>query len=301
MLFRREQSEPSAGWCCRWVWAAALVVAAGCDDPAKNLNKPTEPLNGVATVYPLADVLRQIGGRWINVEWVIESGGSLDAIQPSQQLLDKLGTADIRAVAGNRLKWTVDGFDDPMRSQNILRLDLLEPARNAPESDQTWLDPEVIKAFARAAAEKMVVQRPERTRDFRAAADVFVQSIDSIIRDAQPALDKLKGKRAVVLDNDFTALTRRLGIEEVLPVGIVDPSRVSDSDARRIRDSAKQSGVRWLLLDDSLPLGTRDDLAARTGLSVITLDSLGTSSGVGRSTFQAILKFNLAQLQRLAD
>jgi ABC-type Zn uptake system ZnuABC Zn-binding protein ZnuA len=188
---------------------------------------------------------------------------------------------------------------DPLRAQNIIRLDLLEPARQSPETDQTWLDPEVIKAFARAASDKMVVQRPERSRDFRAATDEFVASIDTILRNATPPIDQLRGHKVIALDNGFAALTRRLGIEQVLPVGPVDPARLSDADARRVRESAKQLGVRYLLLDASLPLGTRDDLATRTELTVLTLDSLGSSSDAGHRTYQSMLQFNLKQLLKL--
>jgi ABC-type Zn2+ transport system substrate-binding protein/surface adhesin len=101
-----------------------------------------------------------------------------------------------------------------------------------------------------------------------------------------------------VLSSDYSALLRRLGIHEVSPVN-ASPLRLSDDDMLVLRKAVREGAPAALLVEVGLPPAVQQDLSSQLGVPVVTLDSLGTSAGVGRNSYQAILRYNLQQLATL--
>ena len=75
--------------------------------------------------------------------------------------------------------------------------------------------------------------------------------------------------------------------------------RLSDDDLMALRDAVKTEGIAAMLVEGTTPAPVQQDLARRLGVPVIPLDSLGTSAGVGRNSYRAILRYDLEQLSRI--
>src|SRR5450432_1556339 len=110
----------------RMLMLVATCWIGGCGHGSDE--KHFDNLTVAATVYPLADVARQVGGEYVNVFWVVENGQSLAGVQPSSDLRSKLSNADFVVSGGISEPWATSGFSDPLQRQRIIRLDLLEPA-----------------------------------------------------------------------------------------------------------------------------------------------------------------------------
>src|SRR5262249_52093917 len=149
-------------------------------------------------------------------------------------------------------------------------------------------------------ADRLATQRPDDQAAFRRNASALVGQIDSALAEYRPRLDRLSGRKVIVLSPDFSALTGRFGLVEVRPVTEQSPTRLSDVDIAQIRQSARQQGAQCMLIRADVSPQVADDLANRTGLTVLTLDALGTSAGAGsgggHTRYVDLLKYNLNQL-----
>jgi ABC-type Zn2+ transport system substrate-binding protein/surface adhesin len=92
----------------------------------------------------------------------------------------------------------------------------------------------------------------------------------------------------------------RQGFHEIRPVNAA-PLRLSDDDMLALRKAVRDNAPIALLIEVGIPPAVQQDLSIRLGLPVVTLDSLGTSAGVGRNSYQAILRYDLQQLSTLAS
>jgi ABC-type Zn uptake system ZnuABC Zn-binding protein ZnuA len=290
------------GLAVSWV-AAALAVLCGCDRGSNTSSTPVprEPLRVVATVYPLADVARLVGGREVRVEWVLESGQTLDGFEPDRDMLDRLRTAELVYGGGKSEPWAVEGFDDPLIARRIVRLDLLETARQSPGAAAgLWLDPLIVRESIGELAQRFSNLRPGGESLFRANSIDLTGKIDAILAAFRQRLDQLAGKVVITLGPDFSALTSRFGIVEVRPV-LSSPSQLSDLDIARIRQTARERGATSLLIAADVPSAVSRDLGDRTGLRIVSIDLLGTSAtaGGGNSTYLDLLRFNLEKLLTL--
>jgi len=286
------------------LWAVASIATAGCDrgPGTSQTSTPREPVNVIAVAYPMADVVRQIGGDRVHVEWLLESGQPIDSFEPDESQKNRLGTADLVVSGGFDEPWAIEGFDDPTHGARVIRLDLLQTARTSPNAvAQLWLDPLIVRESAQTMADRLRALRPGGDAVFQRNANTFTTQIDSMLMDYRPKLDALAGQKVITLSPAFSALTSRFGIVELRPVS-ASPLKLSDLEVARIRRTARAQNIGVMLVDDDdVSPQVAQDLADRTGLRVITLDSLGTSAkaGNGNSDYFKLLRYNLEQLIRI--
>jgi ABC-type Zn uptake system ZnuABC Zn-binding protein ZnuA len=277
-----------------------LGATAGCDKSPAAKVATRDKVHVVATAYPLADIAKQVGGDAVECDWISEQGQSLDAADPTPEARAKIRRGEMILTSGFGEEWAVEGFDDPVRARAIVRLDVLDSAKADAGSRQLWLDPLVAKELARVIAERLVAHEPDQAARFRESARRFGAEIDTIINASATKLTPLKGRKVLVLSTDYSALVRRFGLQEIRPV-TTSPLRLSDDDFMKLRDAVRSDAPLAMLVEAGLPPAVQQDLSQRLGLPVIALDSLGTSAGVGRNTYQAILRYDLEQLSTLAS
>lgn len=290
------------------VVALAMVLPPGCRKkqprPIKN-----EPLTVLATAYPLADVARRVGGRYVRVEWIAERGQPLAKLVPAPDLRARLGTVDLLLTSGASEPWAIEGFDDPFRAAKILRLDLLAgggrsggsetslaPSQVQLPAGSLWLDPVLVRETAHETARRLALRRPHLQDYFTRQADTVAGEIDALLAEYQPQSGSREGK-VLTLSNRFDPLLGRLGITPVRPL-FASPGRLSSNELRQLRDAASAQRTEVLIVDADVPAAVVADLAARSGLRVITLDSLGSSAAGDRDTYLDLMRYNLGQLSQ---
>jgi ABC-type Zn uptake system ZnuABC Zn-binding protein ZnuA len=271
------------------------IAIAGCNrgDGAS----PKEPVHVLTTVYALADVVRQIGGDRVNVEWFIESGQSLDALAETPERLASFRKAELVVTRGALEPWTLRGSGNEYNDRRILRVDALPASKEGDPSQYMWLDPQVILELADELATRLAALDPDAEKFFRANASAFRRDVIAAADASRGSLDSSNGQ-FVSVDPGFFALARRMGLDDVrLPASIRldDPSPYG---VRVIKDTATKVGARAIFANAQTPPALIRDWEARLALAVVPLDAVGSSSSVGRSTYLTILKYNLEQLQR---
>jgi ABC-type Zn uptake system ZnuABC Zn-binding protein ZnuA len=277
-----------------------LVLASlhGCDKPSPAPTRAPDTFSIVATAYPLADIARQVVGPLATYDWIVEQGQSLDGIDPTSQALDKIHGADFVLTSGAGEEWAVAGFDDPRRTNSIVRLDMLDSGKADAGCRQLWLDPQVAREFAKELAERVTVRRPSQEKTLRANAEKFSREIDSLMRELEAKRSAIRGKRVLILSADYSAMTRAFGLVEIHPFD-ANPMRLSDEQIRSLRETIAQQSPGAMLVEMNLPPAAQQDLSQQLGIPLIAIDSYGSSSGTGRNTYQAIERFDLEQLGQL--
>ncbi|HWP40983.1 MAG TPA: metal ABC transporter substrate-binding protein [Tepidisphaeraceae bacterium] len=281
---------------CLLLLTLSLTVG-GCDQRASRTWTESEPVSVIATVLPLADIARQIGGTHVSVWWVIETGQSIAGMQSTPQLRNRLRTCNLVLSGGSTEPWAVEGFDDPFQAPRVLRLDLLQAARDAPAGALLWLDPLIIEDFARELKVKLAVARPALEPYFAQQRDQFISSLHSLIQPykTQLAAAPAQAKKILTLGCEYDALLRRFGLEPVLAIEAM-PTQLSDRQIAMLRMEARNNAVSVLLVSADLPAAVVRDLENRTGLRIVQIDALGSSAAGGRNTYLQILQYDLQQL-----
>src|SRR5438270_13489164 len=164
MAIRFDRSRFRRAMVLSFLLIGAIFI--GCKKPAaKSVTR--QKVHVVATAYPLADIARQVAGAAVQCDWIAEQGQSLDAIDPTSEIRAQIRQAEMVLTSGTGEEWAVEGFDDPMRAKSVIRLDLLQAAKQDSECRQLWLDPAVSQEAAGVIAERLALKQPEQAATFR--------------------------------------------------------------------------------------------------------------------------------------
>jgi ABC-type Zn uptake system ZnuABC Zn-binding protein ZnuA len=284
--------------------ALAAGLFGACNDEKSITDAPDrqqEKLVVLATVYPLADLAREIGGEWVTVEWLAESGQPLPGRTPPEDVYGRARSADVIVSSGE--DWATEGYDDPMRAGRVVRLDVLPAATSfASTRGLMWLDPAVGREAAVELYKCFALKRPRLEPYFRQRRDQFLERLDVVVKPYEGALRTQPARVALVLSSDWARLLNRYQIAEVgLREDVTTTAALTAANVRQLRDLARQYGLTEVIVSTETPPAVIDELQRRTDLTARTLERLGTSAGFGRNSYLDILKYNLDQLNQAAS
>jgi hypothetical protein len=161
-----------------------------------------------------------------------------------------------------------------------------------------WLDPRTAIELADELVTRLSTLKPAQESTFQMNAARFKRIVADLMEQTSAAINRRAGGGPfVTLDRGFVPLALRFGMTEVR-VGGISSAQPSDYNVRQIRQIAADAGAGAIFLSSELPPPLVRDWQSRLGedLAVLTLDPLGTSAPTGRSTYLAMLRYNLEQL-----
>jgi zinc transport system substrate-binding protein len=275
-----------------------LFSLLGCEKPTPNPAQ-IEKTRVLASVYALADIVRQVGGPFVDESWIVESGQSLAGVQSTPDLRARAAGAQLVISNGEADAWASEALTNPLQRQRIVRLDLLASAKQIPVQGFLWLDPVLVKDLAREISGRLLMTHSDRETYFNERAEEFCSQLDAILNEFQPKLRELRNRKILVTSTDYNPLLYRFGLEAIQPLE-ADPISLTDSHIAILKRVSKERGTTLLLLRADLPAVVLQDLSFRTGLQMVTVDALG-SSGQGGRDYLTLMRFNLEQLLHAAS
>lgn len=278
----------------RCISAVILLLAIGCDRTPQPASKPPEPKQVMATVYPVAQIVQEIGGKRVQVEWLIESGRPLVEAQGTQQR-NSARLADLVISRGGSEEWMRGGENEPGRTNRIIRLETFPAAKDATAQGAIWLDPKLARELAAEIAKRLSIIDPGGTTMFEDNLAKFQQQLDAIFNDAQSTISRARQRKVLCSSDLFTPLMARFGLEHALPP-VETSQELSGQRVREMRNVAQSLRLPALLVSSETSAGVIRDLTDKVGVPVLTLDPLGTSAPTGRHTYLQLLRYNLDQL-----
>jgi len=276
----------------------------------------------LATILPVADMARNVTGDRFKVETLLPPGASPHTFEPTSRELMALHDAEIvfkigldlelwadkllSAAGGERLRIvTVSGGVDllpNMREEH----DGADARGHHPDdghahgrgefNPHVWLDPVNAVSIVGRIAEAFAEADPEGARVYAANAARYTQELVRLDAEYRHALSGLESRRVVAFHDSFSYLARRYGIEVV---GLIEESPGKEPGARHVRelvDRIRALGVKAVLVEPQLSPKVAEALARDSGASVVRVDPLGDPADAERSTYLALMRWNLRAL-----
>jgi zinc transport system substrate-binding protein len=278
--------------------AAALVIALGCAHAA-----PPPPLAIVASIFPLQDVARQVGGDAVRVDVLVPPGASPHGFEPKPAQVEQFSRADLVLTIGSGFDPWADRLADASGRKDLRRLVFARavarvPLPGPPTTDpHLWLDPILMRTFVDSLAATLTALRPGAAAAIATRAAAYRAELDSLDSEYRARLAAAPRKSFVTLHAAFHYLAARYGLEQV-SVFSADMEEPGPADLERVARFVRDRGVTVLFVQPQLPLSNVAWLREQAGLRVATLDPLENASQPERDTYVAIMRRNLDTLVR---
>lgn len=283
-----------------------LVLSACVGSPAPQAAQPGR-LNVVATTSIVADVVRNVGGEYVEVIILLPVGTDSHSFQPTPQDVAKVAQADVVFANGAGL----EEFLEPMLENAEGKADVVEvsdgielveaPDLHANEQDgehtdeedhahaggdpHTWFDPYNVIVWTKNIEQKLSTLDPEHAQVYADNAQAYqrqLEELDGWIRE-QVAQIPAANRRLVTDHNEFTYFVVRYGFEQV---GTVIPSystlaQPSAQDLARLEDTVRELDVKAIFVGETVNPNLAQRVAQDTGTQLVYLYTASLSGPEG--------------------
>ena len=275
----------------------------------------------VASIYPLADIVRQVGGDAVEVTTLLAPGRDPHGYELKPAQADALAQAHLLVNVGA-------GLDDwatraPL-AKDAARLTLAdvvkfsgeackhegcdhghgehdEGAHDAHAQGQAagdphiWLDPVAMQNFVAPLAAELARIDPAHADDYRRRGDQLLAELMKLDADYRAALSAVPRKHFVTFHPSFTHIAQRYGLEQMSLRG-ASSGGFGPRQIEAVADFMREHDVRTIFVEPQFPVGDLETLAKRTGAKIGRLDPLGNPAVAGYDGYLPMMRSNLQAL-----
>ena len=292
-----ENSDTIPRMRCRWI-AVAIIVASVRFGAAS----ATVPV--VATIFPLADLARQVGGEEVEVATLLPPGASPHTFEPTPLQMRAVAHARVFVQVGAGLdNWTAKLLSAGRADLKVVTvtdgLKLLGSATGTEEPAQrldphVWLDPLLVRDHVvPMIVDALAAVGPEHRAVFESRVAQLCDQLTRLDADIRTALASVSNKRYVAFHSAWRYFGLRYGLEEVAVVEAFPGKEPSAQEIAAVVQKARAAGVRAILIEPQFPARIAEQIAREFGGRTALVDPLGGPQLAGRNQYVDLMRYNL--------
>jgi zinc transport system substrate-binding protein len=273
--------------CAFWCWSTAAVA----------------DVRVVVTLFPLADLVRQVGGDAVQVATLLPPGASPHTFVPTPEQVRAVAQAAVFVEVGAGLdRWAEKlraARGGPMTVVTLTAgVPLLNAARDHGEfhggDPHVWLDPILVRDHCVPAILRALSQaNPARQAAFEQGASDLTAALTRLDADIRGALAAVANRNYVAFHSAWRYFGKRYELHEV---GVVESFPGKEPSAREVAaliEQARAAGVKVVLVEPQFNPRMAEQIAHDIGAHLAVLDPLGGPDLPGRTNYLELMRYNV--------
>ena len=309
--------------------AASLLVASSCGSDNTGASVEAERIDVVATFYPIAWMVEQIGGPRVRVTNLTPPGVEPHDLELAPDQVETLTNADVVVVMGRdfqpgpekiaaqRLKPTIvlldvvgaadkadDNADGSVGNEQVGGAGGRALAPRAGLDPHVWLDPKHFSVARAAIVRTLITADPTGAVEYARRSDELGVALGDLDSSMEEGLKTCARRTIVTAHEAFGRLAARYGLTQE---GIAGLSPDAEPDPQRIADLAdllKKEGVTTVFFEELAPQNFADTLAREAGVQTAVLSPLEAPTSrelANGGSYLTIMRSNLKTLRVALD
>jgi len=299
---------------CVIIWLILFlttVFTTGCSTTANRpggLKDQTSKIQVAATIFPLADIAKEIGGEKVAVVTLLPAGSSPHTFELTPGQIKKISAARVFIKVGAGLDLfgaklaaahTGPNLITVTVAENPVLQDYLQQYRaQTNRNPHVWLDPVLVKEYiAPQIAGALVRAAPENARYFKANLNKYGAELDLLNREIRESTAKLPHRTFISFHSAWYYFADRYGLNNIIvqefPSQEPTPGWIAE-----VIDTARNSGAKAIIAEPQFSTKAAEVIAAEFGAPVLTLDPLGAENLPGYDSYLNLMRSNLKVLEQ---
>jgi len=273
------------------------------------------PLRVAATIFPVADMVRNVGGDHVSVSVLLPAGASPHTFDPRPSQIRVLSEARLLFEIGAGLEPWADDLARAAGSRDLTVVQLSEgiellgldaPQELAADHDHpishanphVWLDPVHTISMVHRIAETLAEMDPAHASSYFQNASRYMEELVGLHEEIRRTTAEFASRRYVAFHPAWAYFARRYGLE---PAGIIEESPGREPSPRHLQKilrAIRSYDIGAVFAEPQLSSKAADVIAAEAGVEVVVLDPLGGEGLEGRASYLALMRYNLSKMAR---
>ncbi|MCE5312436.1 MAG: metal ABC transporter substrate-binding protein [Nitrospiraceae bacterium] len=277
--------------------------------------QPAAKIKVIATIHPLADIIRNIGSDRVEVITLLPAGASPHIFEPTPGIMSEIQQAKGFFKIGADLELWADKIIKAAGKKDLRVVDLSEGmpliyashshdaehkhSKNRKHPDpHYWLDPVLCSMMVDKIAATLSQIDPASKTQYAKNAAAYKKELDMLHRDISEKTAGFTNRGYVTFHSAWAYFSHRynldiLGVIEEAPGREPSPKNVSNIITR-----LKKSRAKVVFAEPQFNPKIAEAIAAEAGAKVVLLDPIGSPQNSDTSTYLKLMRYNTAQMQR---
>ena len=297
---RRKDCMPGRHFCC----SGFLFLSLGMALSACGRSAPDVRSNGrvavVASILPLADFARQVGGNRVDVEVLVPAGASPHTYEPTPAQLRAVAHARLLVLNGVGLEFwaemVISSADNPdlrvltvSEGMKIIAGDADEPGGNP----HTWLSPVNAMRQVEKIRDGLEQADPAGAAVYRANADAYLSQLRALDAEIRDAVSRFSSRKFIAFHAAWVYFAADYGLEEVDVIERRPGQEPSPAQVSEIVEKAKEIKARAIFAEPQFSIRAANTIAEECGVPVLLLNPLGQPP---EYHYLDLIRYNLSQI-----
>ena len=275
-----------------------------------------EKIPVVASIFPVADMVKQVGGMYVDVTTVIPSGASPHTYEPRPSLLKKISEARVFFMIGAGLELWAGKFVRLSKNQiitvklsqgvSLIKLskhhhDDFEHHHDDAESSfanpHIWLDPEIAKLMVKKIVSVLCKIDNKHMKYYEQNGLAYLDKLDELHMLISSSVEKFKTRKYVCFHPAWDYFARQYRLESVGVIEAAPGRNPTPGKIKKIISLIKQHDIRAVFAEPQLNPKVAEVIANEANVKVLLLDPIGGPKITGRNSYLDLMRYNLKVMQ----
>ncbi len=278
-------------------WMAALA-GCGAATPAASSGK----MLVAASIPPIADMVRQVGGERVEVLTMVPPGASPHTYEPTPEQMRRLAGARILFLNGVGLEFWADkavqAVGNPHLQVVVLSqgMEILQSGPHATGNPHLWLSPQRAMKYVARIRDALIAADPAHEALYRANARAYLAQLQQLDAEIRKAVAGFRSREMVTFHASWVYFIHDYGLHQAAVLEATPGQEPSAAEVAKIVEIIKATGAPAVFAEPQFSPRAAQVIAQEAGVPVLTLDPLGGLPP--RETYIKLMRWNLQQLRK---
>jgi ABC-type Zn uptake system ZnuABC Zn-binding protein ZnuA len=276
---------------------AALALGLGLALPAA----AAAPLPVAASILPLADFAREVGGAGVAVQALVPPGASPHTYEPTPSQLRLLSRARLLVLNGVGLEFWADKTIAATQNPDLVvvrtaaGLPLLGGDADEPGGNpHVWLSPRGAMHQVEAIRDALVRVDPAGAAAYRTNAERYLTRLRALDGEIRAAVAGFRTHSFIAFHAAWAYFARDYGLVQAAVIERSPGREPSPAEVAAVIRTAKAIGAKAIFAEPEFSPKAAQVIAAESGAKVLLLYDLGRPPSYG---YIETMRYDLAQMR----
>ena len=268
-----------------------------------------EKLKVIASITPLADYSRQVGGDKVEVILLLPPGASPHTYEPTPKAMKNVSDARVFVKIGLGLEFWAEKI---IRSSGQKNLIIVVSSSDVPlitynekghsqgssgADPHIWLDPVIAKSIVTKIEKAFAEADPQNTEYYMQNASIYREKLSRLDKEITDKVKTLRVKEYVTFHPAWNYFSKRYGLTVA---GVIEESPGKEPGPKHIEKiirEIKRIGSKVVFVEPQFNPKIAEVIAKECGARVVYLDPIGGQKG--RETYIDMMRYNIAVMENV--
>ncbi len=257
-----------------------LVTLFSCAQPPKAGHR----IVVAASILPLMDFTRQVGGDWVDAFAIVPPGVNPHTFELTPEILRKTSQAKLLVLNGIGLEFWAKKLISNLKEGELMvvntseGVEVLQDDDHAEGNPHIWLDPLLAMHQVEQICAGLCRVDSAHAQHYRSRAEQYIAELENLHREIAAEVATWQYRSFICFHPSWNYFAERYGLVQAAVIEKRPGFEPNPREVAEIITIAKEIKAKAIFAEQQFPIKISEAIAHECGAIVIRLDPLGTDT-----------------------